>query len=122
MCVHAGFLPTRAMQDQRDEDLLWIRDEWISSRHPFPFTVLFGHTPRREVLLDVPYKIGLDTGLVYWNKLSCVELAEKRLFQIRRGERRVSQRSVAARFRHLSRRSDDRGATRAGVHVTGKVS
>ena len=122
LCVHAGVAPTRPIEAQRPEDLIWIRDTFILHPHPFPYTVLFGHTPQPEVLFDLPYKIGLDTGLVYWNKLSCVELAEKRLFQIRRGERRVSQRSVAARFRHLSRRSDDRGATRAGVHVTGKVS
>jgi len=94
LCVHAGLDPSRALEAQREEDLLWIRDEFISQPHSFPYTVLFGHTPQREVLLDVPFKVGLDTGLVYWNKLSCLELAEKRLFQLRRGERRVHSRSV----------------------------
>ena len=92
LCVHAGVEPTRALDDQRDEDLLWIRDAFIARPHPFGCTVLFGHTPHREVLLDPPYKIGLDTGLVYWNKLSCLELGEQRLYQVRRGEREVTSR------------------------------
>jgi serine/threonine protein phosphatase 1 len=92
LCVHAGVAPNRPLDDQRDEDLLWIRDAFIAHPHPFGCTVLFGHTPRREVLLDQPYKIGLDTGLVYWNKLSCLEIGEQRLYQIRRGEVAVASR------------------------------
>lgn len=93
LCVHAGLDPARPLAAQREEDLLWIRDAFIRQPHPFPCTVIFGHTPQRDVLVDVPFKIGLDTGLVYWNKLSCVELEEKRLFQIRRGERSVQNRN-----------------------------
>jgi Calcineurin-like phosphoesterase len=92
LCVHAGVAPNRPLDAQRDEDLLWIRDAFIAHPHPFGCTVLFGHTPRREVFLDQPYKIGLDTGLVYWNKLSCLELGEQRLYQIRRGESVVTDR------------------------------
>jgi hypothetical protein len=44
--------------------------------------------------------VGLDTGLVYWNKLSCLELREKRLYQVRRGERAVRSRSLRAQFEH----------------------
>jgi serine/threonine protein phosphatase 1 len=94
LCVHAGINPSRSVAAQRAEDLLWIRDEFVRRPHPLPFTVLFGHTPQREVLVDLPYKIGLDTGLVYWNKLSCLELAEQRLFQLRRGERAVHSRDM----------------------------
>jgi Calcineurin-like phosphoesterase len=103
LCVHAGVAPNRPLDDQRDEDLLWIRDAFIAHPHPFACTVLFGHTPQREVLLDQPYKIGLDTGLVYWNKLSCLELSEQRLFQIRRGEREVSSRGLTERPEPLPR-------------------
>ncbi|MFQ5666703.1 MAG: metallophosphoesterase family protein [Candidatus Binatia bacterium] len=89
LCVHAGLAPTRPLEQQSTEDMLWIREAFIAHPHPFPFTVLFGHTPQREVLVDLPYKIGLDTGVVYWNKLSCLQLEEQQLFQIRRGERQV---------------------------------
>ncbi len=90
--------PNRPLDDQRSEDRLWIRDEFIGGPHPFPFTVIFGHTPQRELLLDLPYKIGLDTGLVYWNKLSCLELNEPRLFQIHRGEQAVHSSSLREDF------------------------
>jgi calcineurin-like phosphoesterase family protein len=98
LCVHAGLNPARPLHDQQDEDLLWIREEFVLHPHSFPVTVVFGHSPHREVRLDLPYKIGLDTGLVYWNKLSCLELTEKRLFQIRRGERRVHSTSLCGSF------------------------
>jgi len=105
LCVHAGVAPNRPLDDQRDEDLLWIRDAFVAHPHPFGCTILFGHTPQREVLVHHPYKIGLDTGLVYWNKLSCLELEEQRLYQIRRGEREVSSRLLPQRpeVSHASR-------------------
>jgi serine/threonine protein phosphatase 1 len=89
LCVHAGLNPQRAFEKQREEELLWIRQEFIFHPHDFPYTVVFGHTPHRDVLFDLPYKIGIDTGLVYGGKLSCLEVTEKKLFQIARGSRQV---------------------------------
>jgi serine/threonine protein phosphatase 1 len=102
-CVHAGLRPTRPLEDQTDEDRFWIREEFITVPHRFPFTILFGHTPQREVFLDLPYKIGLDTGLVYGNKLSCLELETRRLFQIRRETRDVVSRDLADEFVRAAR-------------------
>lgn len=90
LCVHAGVRPTRPLAAQSEEDLLWIREEFISRTHPFPYTVLFGHTPQREVFVDLPYKVGLDTGLVYGNRLSCLEIDARTVWQIRRGDRAVT--------------------------------
>jgi serine/threonine protein phosphatase 1 len=112
-CVHAGLNPRRSLREQEVEDILWIRDEFFSHPHPFSFTVLFGHTPQREVLLDLPYKVGLDTGLVYWNQLSCLELGEKRLYQIRRGERSVLSRSLGVQFARAHRHRSSLGAPRS---------
>jgi serine/threonine protein phosphatase 1 len=98
LCVHAGVRPSRPLDDQLEEDLLWIREEFISSAHPFPFTILFGHTPRREVLFDPPFKVGLDTGLVYGNKLSCLQLENRVLLQVRRGGGEVDRFDVAGRL------------------------
>ncbi len=101
LCVHAGINPLRALDGQQDEELLWIREEFIRSPHNLGLTVLFGHTPQREIFLDLPYKIGLDTGLVYANKLSCFEISTRQLLQVRRGQRTVSSRSLAAEFDRL---------------------
>jgi serine/threonine protein phosphatase 1 len=94
LCVHAGIHPSKALTAQSQIDMLWIRNEFISSSHRLPYTVVFGHTPQRDVLFDVPGKIGIDTGVVYGGKLTCIELEEKLLYQIERGARRVSQTSV----------------------------
>jgi serine/threonine protein phosphatase 1 len=102
-CVHAGINPDKTLEEQEEEELLWIRDQFLLSRHTLPYTVLFGHTPQEEVMFHLPYKIGLDTGLVYGNKLSCLELEEKILFQIDRGKKRVVRRSVESYWKTISR-------------------
>jgi serine/threonine protein phosphatase 1 len=111
LCVHAGVAPDRPLDMQEPEDLLWIRDAFIVNPHPFPCTVLFGHTPHREVLVDLPYKIGLDTGLVYWNKLSCLELSTMRLSQIQRGAGRVTHCSLPPACGSVPRGSVSKRAT-----------
>lgn len=94
LCVHAGVQPFKALEAQSEIDMLWIRNEFISNPHHLPFTVIFGHTPQNEVLFDLPCKIGIDTGVVYGGKLSCIELDEKELFQIDRGACRVRRTSI----------------------------
>ncbi len=83
--VHAGLNPLREIESQNDGDVCWIRDEFISNVHKFNYTVVFGHTPHDEVFLHLPFKIGIDTGLVFGNKLSCLEVKSGVIFQVLRG-------------------------------------
>ena len=94
LCVHAGINPLRPLEEQNEEELLWIRQEFISNPHPLPYTIIFGHTPQREVFFHLPYKVGIDTGLVYGGKLSCLEVVENKLFQIKKGSKKVEVRDV----------------------------
>lgn len=98
LCVHAGIHPDKSLREQSDEDLLWIRDLFLRNSHTLPYTILFGHTPQTSVLYHLPYKIGLDTGLVYGNMLTCLETDEKVLYQIGRGKKRVSKTSVQQKW------------------------
>jgi len=91
LLVHAGIRPGRPLAEQDEEDLLWIREEFIAYPHTLPQTVVFGHTPHRQVLVDLPYKLGIDTGCVYGGRLTCIELGEGVLYQVPFGERRVRQ-------------------------------
>ncbi|MGH7823341.1 MAG: metallophosphoesterase family protein [Candidatus Binatia bacterium] len=100
--VHAGISPLRGLEEQDEEDLLWIREEFIRNRHRLAETVVFGHTPHREVVWHLPWKIGIDTGCVYGNKLTCLELTEAVLFEARRGAREVTRRSVAEEMNAVS--------------------
>jgi serine/threonine protein phosphatase 1 len=92
--VHAGIEPTRQLEEQQPEDLLWIRQEFISFPHKIDATVVFGHTPMRGVMIDLPYKLGIDTGLVYGGKLTCVEFTEGVLYQVQRGSQAVKTRRI----------------------------
>lgn len=95
LCVHAGIQPLRSLSEQIEEEMIWIRDEFIQNPHPLPHTVLYGHTPMEQVFFHLPYKVGLDTGLVYGNLLSCLEISSKTLFQIKKGKKAVMTTSVA---------------------------
>jgi serine/threonine protein phosphatase 1 len=97
-CVHAGVNPLKTVPEQSDEELLWIRHPFLYSSHVLPYTVLFGHTPQHSVLYDLPYKIGLDTGLVYGNMLTCLDTDEKMLYQISRGKKRVKKVSIEEKW------------------------
>ncbi|MBN2437680.1 MAG: serine/threonine protein phosphatase [Deltaproteobacteria bacterium] len=79
--VHAGLRPGIPLAGQSPEDLLWIRNEFIDSDWDFGKTVVFGHTPLREPLFQ-ENKIGIDTGLVYGGRLTCIELPSRMLFQV----------------------------------------
>lgn len=90
--VHAGLDPRKAVAEQSDAEMCWIRDEFIYFNHSFNKVVVFGHTPFRDVFFDLPYKIGIDTGLVFGNKLSCLELTKGCVYQIKRGAKKVKVR------------------------------
>jgi len=96
--VHAGIRPGIDLARQEEEDLLWIREEFFGQPHALPYTVVFGHTPTREARIELPYRIGLDTGLVYGNKLSCLDVDGQRLVQVARGARHTTTRDLGPAF------------------------
>jgi len=96
--VHAGINPNLGIDEQRVRDLMWVRAEFVRNPHNLGKTVVFGHTPFDDVLLDLPYKIGIDTGVVYGNRLSAVELVHGSLFQVERGDTEVRVSSLRDRL------------------------
>ncbi len=87
--VHGGIDIEEPLQNQSENNCLWVRENFIEKEHNLNKIIVFGHTPFRDVIFDLPYKIGLDTGLVYGNKLSCLELNSNRIYQIFLGETKV---------------------------------
>ena len=82
--AHAGVNPERDLLSQVGDDLYWIRDPFINNVHRYEKVVVFGHTPYEDVFFNMPYKIGIDTGLVYGNMLTAVELVHRHVFQVKR--------------------------------------
>jgi len=73
--VHAGLRANIPLNMQGPDDLLWIRSDFIDSDYDFGKLVVFGHTPFLEPLMR-PNKVGIDTGAVYGNKLTCIKLPD----------------------------------------------
>jgi serine/threonine protein phosphatase 1 len=78
--VHAGMKPGLLLKEQTMHDLLWIRHEFIEAKYDFGKTVVFGHTPLNNPLIN-KNMIGIDTGAVYGGKLTCVELPKIKIYQ-----------------------------------------
>jgi serine/threonine protein phosphatase 1 len=78
--VHAGLRPRVPLESQNTEDLLWIRGKFVSTKYDFGKIVIFGHTPLKKPLVE-PNKIGIDTGAVYGNALTCVQLPDLVFFK-----------------------------------------
>ena len=69
--VHAGIRPGVPLDEQAEEDLLWIREGFLDSDADFGHMVVHGHTPEAET--DVrPNRIGIDTGAYYTDRLTCL--------------------------------------------------
>jgi serine/threonine protein phosphatase 1 len=59
--VHAGVKPGTPLLKQKEEDLLWIRDEFLSSNKNFGKFIVHGHTPVSKPDIR-PNRINIDTG------------------------------------------------------------
>ncbi|MBU0480193.1 MAG: serine/threonine protein phosphatase [Proteobacteria bacterium] len=71
--AHAGLEPGVPLTEQDATSFCEARDSFLSSTVDFGKKVIFGHT-EFELPLVTPNKIGIDTGAVYGNILTAVEL------------------------------------------------
>jgi serine/threonine protein phosphatase 1 len=81
--VHAGFRPAVLIDQQSEQDMLWIREGFYNQRYNFGKPVIFGHTPVPEPMIIRDYRqghrdeiaaIGIDTMVGDYGKLTAVEL------------------------------------------------
>jgi len=68
---HAGIRPGVAFAEQKEEDLLWIRSEFLDSEVDFGKIVVHGHTPTKEPDFR-PNRINVDTGAFATGRLTCL--------------------------------------------------
>jgi serine/threonine protein phosphatase 1 len=69
--VHAGIRPGVSLEAQAPEDLVWIREPFLSSTADHGVVVVHGHTPERRVAVR-PNRIGIDQGAVFGGGLTCL--------------------------------------------------
>ena len=71
--VHAGLKPRVALDDQRERDLLWIRDDFLESTVDHGKTVVHGHSISWEPEVKAN-RINVDTGAFASGVLTCLVL------------------------------------------------
>jgi serine/threonine protein phosphatase 1 len=84
LCVHAGVRPNVPLAHQVEQDLLWIRDDFLRSERRLEKVIVHGHTPSEEVYLG-DHRIGLDTGAYATSVLTAIKLQgrQRTLIQVR---------------------------------------
>jgi calcineurin-like phosphoesterase family protein len=70
---HAGVRPGVPLERQSDEDLLWIREAFLTSRADFGKIVVHGHTPAEQPE-RLANRINVDTGAFMTGRLTCAAL------------------------------------------------
>lgn len=71
--IHAGLKPGLEVEYQQPHDLLWIRDEFLSSEIDHGALVVHGHSITARVDVQ-PNRIGIDTGAYATGRLTALVL------------------------------------------------
>lgn len=67
--VHAGIRPGVPMRDQSEDDLIWIRNEFLYDASDHGKLIVHGHTPV-EAPMHCGNRVNLDTGAGYFRPLT----------------------------------------------------
>jgi serine/threonine protein phosphatase 1 len=71
--VHAGLRSGLPLADQHDDDLLWMREPFLSEEMPADMFVVHGHTPAAEPVV-AGRRICVDTGAFATGTLTAVRM------------------------------------------------
>lgn len=71
--VHAGIRPGVPLAEQKISDLRWIREPFLADRADHGFTIVHGHTIRKQVE-EHGNRIGIDTGAYRFGVLTALGL------------------------------------------------
>jgi serine/threonine protein phosphatase 1 len=76
--VHAGVRPGISLTEQSEDDLLWIREDFLTCEEPFGKVVVHGHTPVLEPEVRAN-RINIDTGAYATGRLTCLVLESDKI-------------------------------------------
>lgn len=84
--VHAGIREGMSIENQSEEDLLWIRDDFLfKGWQDYPKIIIHGHTPLSETVnvkeMHITRRLNIDTGAGKNGVLSLVDLTNEIVYQ-----------------------------------------
>lgn len=71
--VHAGIRPGVPLAEQSDQDMMWIREPFLSEGPDGDFTVIHGHTAEPNVVFGTR-RVGIDTGAYLTGRLTVLHI------------------------------------------------
>jgi serine/threonine protein phosphatase 1 len=80
--VHAGIRPGVALEEQRPNDLLWIRDEFLDCEADHTVLVVHGHSIRELGPEIKSNRIGIDTGAYRTGRLTALAMEDNRYWTL----------------------------------------
>ena len=87
---HAGIRPGVAFCDQNEEDLLWIREEFLDFDGRHPKIIVHGHSPIEQAC-HYGNRVNLDSGAGYGHPLTAAVFEELRCSILTpQGRRKIS--------------------------------
>ena len=74
---HAGVRPSVPLDQQNENDLFWIRDEFLTCDNDFGKMIIHGHSPHEwpEVKRN---RVNIDTGAFATGRLTCLVIEDSR--------------------------------------------
>jgi serine/threonine protein phosphatase 1 len=84
--VHAGVRPGVPLSRQSEDDLLWIREDFLSSRHDHGVMIVHGHSINPTGVDFAGNRIGIDTGAFQTGRLTALGLEGDAVWSIVTGE------------------------------------
>ncbi|MGY3499903.1 metallophosphoesterase family protein [Bradyrhizobium sp. USDA 4471] len=79
--VHAGVKPGVALGSQQEQDLLWIREEFLESKQNFGKYIVHGHTPVQQPDIR-PNRVNIDTGAYATGNLTLLTIQHDSLLAL----------------------------------------
>ena len=79
--VHAGIRPGTPLAEQSEDDLIWIRQEFLNDTRDHPWLVVHGHTPAKQAE-HCGNRVNLDAGAGYGKPLACAVFEGRDCWQL----------------------------------------
>lgn len=79
--AHAGVNPEFGLDNQTEDDLIWIRKPFHEHTKPYSKLVIHGHTPV-DLVTHYGNRINIDTGAAYGGVLSAIVLEGRKAWEL----------------------------------------
>lgn len=80
--AHAGVNPEKTLEEQTEDDLIWVRAPFHNHPNAYEKLIVHGHTPVGAVTRYANNRINIDTGAAYGGPLSAIVLDGRGIWQL----------------------------------------